>query len=122
VSKRYFGSADVMVNDVTGALLVETAASGTAEPAPVASVTSVAASMTPVTLMSASASRRGGVIHNDSSNVLYVKLGPGASDAEFTYRLPSQATLELPTDPLYLELISGAWNGTDGNARVTELT
>lgn len=121
MSRRYLGSADVMVNDVTGALLVETTASGAAAP-PVASVTSVAASMSAVTLIAANASRRGGVIHNDSLNVLYVKLGTGASDADFTYRLPSQSTLELSTNPLYLGLVSGAWNGEDGYARVTELT
>ncbi len=95
---------------------------GTLETRPAAAaVTSVAGSATSVNLLAANTARRGAVVVNDSTAVLYVKLGETASATSYTYRLPAYATLELP-DPVYTGRIDGIWASATGNARVTEVS
>jgi hypothetical protein len=83
-------------------------------------VTSVAGSATSVSLLASNTSRLGAVIHNDSTSVLYVKLGATASTASFTARLTTQSNYEVPFG--YTGAIDGIWNSAAGNARITELT
>jgi hypothetical protein len=86
-----------------------------------AAVTSVASSVTVVTLLAANASRRMATVHNDSSDILYLKLGSAASLTSFTVRMVSQAYYELP-HPVYTGIITGIWDVATGSARVTEIT
>lgn len=119
MSRRWLGSADVTVNDATGALLVEQAEGG--GPVASATVTSVAASTSAVTLLAANTGRRGAVVHNAGTGNLFVKLGTGAATNSYTYKLVPQAHLELPP-AVFTGLISGVWDATGGSAAITELT
>jgi hypothetical protein len=82
--------------------------------------TSVGDSATSVTLLSANANRRGASIFNDSSAILYVKLGATASVTSFVARLVQYATYEVLRD--YTGIIDGIWaSDAGGNARITEI-
>lgn len=83
----------------------------------------IPASATAVTLMAANGNRKMGIVHNNSTDILYVKLGPDASLTDYAYRLVSMATLELPIHDdgkVYNGIVTGIWSGTNGNAYVTE--
>lgn len=84
-------------------------------------VTSVAGSLSSVTVLSSNANRLGAYVWNDSAVALYLKLGATASTSSFTvYMLPG-AFYELP-HPCYTGVIDGIWVSATGFARVTEIT
>jgi hypothetical protein len=83
-------------------------------------LSNVSGSASSVTLLAANTGRRGAIIVNDSSAVLYVKFGSSASNTSYTYRLVSYATLEIP-QPIYSGIITGIWASATGAARITEL-
>lgn len=85
--------------------------------------TSVAASVTTVTILASNTNRVSADIANDSTALLYLKKGSGASTTNWTYLLnPSTATaaggLAIIDD--YNGIITGVWASASGNARVTE--
>lgn len=87
--------------------------------------TSVAASATSTTVLASNASRKGATITNDSSAVLYLKLGATASTTSYTVTLVGSAAApfayyEVPFG--YIGVIDGIWASATGNARVTEIT
>lgn len=90
-----------------------------------ADVTTIAASATNVTLLAANFNRRAVTIHNDSTQVLYIKYGATASTTSFTYRLTANSSVELP--PIspdgrpWVGQIDGIWASAVGNARITEV-
>jgi hypothetical protein len=63
--------------------------------------------------------RLGATIYNDSSAILYVKLGVAASLTSFTVRMRPYAYYEVPYG--YTGQISGIWATSTGTARITEL-
>jgi len=85
----------------------------------------VAGSATVVTLIASNASRCGATIYNDSTALLYVKLGSAASLTDFTALLSGNGSgiggyYEVPF--AYTGIITGIWASATGNARVGELT
>jgi len=116
--KPYIGSDGAQKIFIPSSYVVTTAPEKTST----ATLTNVATSTASAQLLAANTSRRGVIIHNDSSGILYVKYGTTASATSFTYRLTSQATLELPTSPMYTGRIDGILDTGTGTARVTELT
>jgi hypothetical protein len=89
--------------------------------APGAVVTSVAASATSVTLLAALAARKGALVLNDSTALLYLKFGTTASATSHTVQLPAGALYEFAT-PVYTGQVDGIWATATGDARVTELS
>lgn len=89
---------------------------------PATSVTSsVAASISNVTLLPSNSIRLGATIYNDSSSsLLYVKLGATASTTDFTVKLFPLAYYEVPYG--YSGNIDGVWSVSSGFARIDELT
>ena len=81
----------------------------------------VGASTSGVTLSSPNFHRHGFIIHNDSTDILWVKFGAGASATDFTHRLGPQGSLEHRAGKVYRGLVTGVWAGTVGAAQVTEL-
>lgn len=84
----------------------------------------VAASATVVTLIASNANRLGATIYNDSSAILYIKLGATASTSDFTVALsPLTSSIggyfEVPF--AYTGIITGIWASATGNARVGEI-
>lgn len=82
---------------------------------------SVASSTSEQLLLQANANRRGYVIHNDGSQVLFIKFGTGASTSSFTYKVAAGGTLESPAHPHYIGPMYCVWDTANGSARVTEL-
>lgn len=82
-------------------------------------VTSVAGSATNVTLLAANAARRGAAVFNDSTAILYLKLGATASSTSHTVQVAASAYYEVPFD--YTGIVDGLWASATGSARVTEV-
>lgn len=81
--------------------------------------TSVAGSATSVSLLAANASRKGATVYNDSSAILYLKLGATASTTSYTLQMAANGYYEVPFG--YVGAIDGIWASATGNARITEL-
>jgi len=85
-------------------------------------VTTVAVAAVVTTLLVANAARLGAMIFNDAGTRLFVKLGAGATTANFTVRLDGFSYFELPF-PVYTGIITAIRAaGPAGSAQVTELT
>lgn len=89
------------------------------------SQSSVAGSASSVSLLASNTSRLGATIYNDSSAILYLKLGATASTTSFTAILAGNSGgyggyYEVPFG--YTGAIDGIWTSATGNARITELT
>lgn len=81
--------------------------------------TSVASSATNVTLLAANSARVGATIHNDSTAILYLKLGATASATSFTVKMDAGDYFETPFG--YTGIIDGIWASANGYARITEV-
>lgn len=82
----------------------------------------VADTASSTTLLASNANRLGATIANDSSAVLYVKLGATASATSYTARVVQYGLYELPYG--YTGVVDGIWatDPGDGAARITEFT
>jgi hypothetical protein len=85
------------------------------------SVTSVASSATTVSLLASNTARKMATFYNDSTAILYLKLGATASTSSYTLQIAAGGYYELPF-PCYTGAIDGIWASANGNARITELT
>lgn len=85
------------------------------------SVSSVSGSASSVSLLASNANRLGATFFNDSTAVLYLKLGATASTTSYTTQLGSFAYYELPF-PIYTGAIDGIWASATGAVRITELS
>jgi hypothetical protein len=81
--------------------------------------TSVAGSASSVSLLAANNARKGATITNDSTAILYVKLGATASVTSYTVKMQTDAYYEVPFG--YVGAIDGIWASATGNARITEI-
>ncbi|NBB11817.1 hypothetical protein GVN17_19645 [Pseudomonas sp. SLFW] len=89
--------------------------------APANSTTSSVPSSTSSTaLLAANAARKGATVYNESTAVLYVKLGSTVSASSYTAQVSANGYYEVPFG--YTGTISGIWATANGNARVTELS
>ena len=86
------------------------------------SQSTVADTASSTTLLASNANRLGATIANDSSAVLYVKLGATASATSYTARVAQYGLYEVPYG--YTGVIDGIWASDpgDGAARITEFT
>ena len=118
----------IATNDVVPVTLTSTTVTGTVTTKETRSTTNttatVAGSATVVTLIASNANRLGGTVYNDSSAILYVKLGATASTTDFTVTLsPLTSSIggyfEVPF--AYTGIITGVWASATGNARVGEI-
>jgi len=100
----------------TGTTTLRTVEAG----ADTSSVTSVASSATVVTLKAANTLRRGCTVYNNSTQILYVKLGSSASASSFTVKMQPDDYYEVPAK--YNGIITGIWAAANGAALVTEIT
>lgn len=89
--------------------------------ADLSTLANVASSATSVTLQAANPKRRGWLVFNDSTAILYVKFGATASATSYVVQIAAGGYYEMP-NPIYTGVIDGIWASANGNARVTELT
>jgi hypothetical protein len=101
--------------DPDGSVRVETNVCTTATKTNVTSVT------TSVTILAANAARRAALIFNDSTSLLYLSLGTGAtSTTSFSVRVAA-GTLYVLDIPLWTGAVTGTWSAVNGAARVTDI-
>ena len=93
------------------------AADGSAGSASTSNVTSVASSATSATLLNANSSRVEAIITNDSTAILYVKLGGLVTTSSYSVSLSPSESLVVDK---YNGSITGVWSAVNGNARITE--
>lgn len=110
------------VTAITNALPAGTNALGTVKTTPATSATlaNVASSASNVTLQASNANRRGLMIFNDSTAILYVKFGATATSSSYTVQMAAGAYYEFPS-PIYTGIVDGIWASANGNARMTEI-
>jgi hypothetical protein len=89
------------------------------DPSTSATVTPVSSSTSSVTLQAANGNRRGLTVYNDSSKILFLKLGSAASTTDFSVKISSQGYFEVPSN--YTNIVTGIWSGVNGFAYVTEI-
>jgi hypothetical protein len=80
----------------------------------------VAGSASSVTILAANGGRKGATVVNDSTVLLYLKLGTTASATDYTVKMAADQYYEVPFN--YTGRIDGIWASATGNARITELT
>lgn len=107
-SDSNFFNKEVALNELLGGFSSETAV-----------VTSVNDSDSAQTILASNSDRKGFSIFNDSTQIMYVKLGSNASSTDFSFRIVPQGYYESSTLG-YTGIITGIWaaNGS-GAARVT---
>ena len=86
-----------------------------------ATLSNVESSATSVAVLASNANRKQFRIENDSSAVLYVKLGTTASATDYSIKLAAGAAYESNPLLVYTGAIHGIWASANGYARVTEL-
>lgn len=87
-----------------------------------AAVTTVDDTASSVSLLAANLVRKGVVIHNNSTSILYIKYGATATTASggYTYKIPADGTFEM-LDHIYTGAIDGIWSANStGAASITE--
>jgi hypothetical protein len=73
------------------------------------------------TILAANTSRLGATVQNDSTEILYLKLGATATVTDYTVKMAVGSYFEVPFG--YTGIIDGIWaNNASGAARVTEIT
>lgn len=107
----------VAIVDLSGNQI--TSLSGTSYPA-TGTVSRVGTSTTSATLLASNASRKGVIVVNESTSVLYVKYGVTASATSYTHKIDPDSTLEIKES--YTGRIDGILSASTGNAEITELT
>lgn len=80
--------------------------------------TSVASAAVVTELLPENTKRLGATIYNDSTKILFVKLGAGASDTSFSAKLGVGGYFEVPFG--YAGIVTGIWSTANGFARITE--
>ena len=83
-------------------------------------VSSVSASITTVTLKAANSARKGLAVNNDSTSILYLKLGATASSTSYTVKMAANSYFELPYN--YTGTVDGIWVTATGAALITEVS
>jgi hypothetical protein len=108
----------VYLNDYN---LLSVANEDTEAPDPIGAVcTSVSAAVADTSLLASNKYRKGATVVNDSTAVLYVKFGTGASTTSYTVRMTSYSYYEVPFG--YNGALNGYWSVATGSARITEVT
>lgn len=114
------GASAVNIQDGGNSITVDGTVTINEPKASTASHTNVSASASNVTLLSSNANRLGATIYNDSTAVLYVKLGATASTTSFVTKLYQDDYYEVPFN--YTGIIDGIWASATGAARIVEFT
>jgi hypothetical protein len=82
-------------------------------------ITRVTSSASNTPLLAASGRRQQVLLFNESTSVLYIKYGAGASATSYTTQVPAGGYWEMPK-PIYRGQIDGIWASANGFAQITE--
>lgn len=85
-------------------------------------VANVTSSNADSTLLASNSARKGAIIYNDSTSVLYILLATGTSSTtSYSVQIASQGSLSIRVGE-YTGVIKGTWATANGFARVTEFS
>lgn len=102
-------------------VVISGAVTSTPDTSATGTTTSVASLATNVQLLPTNAARKGFTVYNDSTSVLYLKLGTTATITSFTVPIGAGGFYENPK-PVYTGEVDGIWASANGSARITELS
>lgn len=85
-----------------------------------ATLSSVASATSTGVLLAANVARKGVVIYNESTAILYVACALTTTTSAYTIQIAANASWSLPL--VYTGVISGLWSAVNGNARITEFS
>lgn len=88
-------------------------------PVATAVLTNATSSATTAVVKAANANRRGFLLHNDSTAILYLAYASTASLTAYTVKIPPDGYWEMPI-PVYTGALAGIWSAANGFARITE--
>jgi len=74
------------------------------------------------TLQAVNTNRLWWSVFNESTAILYLKLGTSPSTTSYTVQVPAGGYWEMPPGIIWTGAITGIWSAANGNARTTELT
>jgi hypothetical protein len=104
----------VVVTDSSGNPVTSSSAPSTG------TLTSIASAATDTLILAANSSRKGAVVYNESTAVLYLLLATGTSSATaYSIQIPANGNFTLNPGE-YTGIIKGIWASANGFARVTE--
>ncbi len=86
---------------------------------PGTTVTEVSASTSLTKLLEENPNRKGFMIYNESTSILYLKLGENATTSSFTTKVAAEDYWETPYG--YSGAATGVWVTANGTAHVTEI-
>src|SRR5437762_9040718 len=110
-------TTDAAVATVTAANGVQVDPTRMPTTASAPTIARVASSASNVTLQAANANRRGLRIYNESTAILYVKLGTTASVTSYSFQMLPQAYYEHPAEAaMYTGNVDGIWASVNGFA------
>lgn len=110
---------------VTGTTTVTGTVVTSEVPAATSTTSNVISANTNTTILAANTARLGATIANDSTAILYLKLGSASSATSYTVQMAGSTAggisyYEVPFR--YVGIITGTWATANGNARVDELS
>ena len=79
----------------------------------------VSVGISETTIVAMNLSRKGLIIWNAGGTLLYLKLGTGVTDSDFTWRLQGHTGWEVPSN--YLGIVTGLRGSGTDNVMATEL-
>ncbi len=85
-------------------------------------ITTVAGTVSAVTILAANANRKGFTIYNNSSGTCFTALGTTATTGLFTVAIPPFGYYEQPNLFVFQGSVTGIWSATNGSASITEFT
>ena len=86
-------------------------------------VTTVNASASDTTLLASNANRKGFIIFNNSTAILYILLTSGTSSStNFSILLNQNESLIIDNTCLYIGIVKGIWTSATGDCKVTEFS
>ena len=110
----------VCLADASGATY--SASSGSVSAPSTGTQTNVTSSATDVTILAANTARKGGMIFNDSTSVLYLLFSTGTSSVtNYSTQIAAGSMLSIRVGE-YTGIIKGLWSTANGAARVTEFS
>jgi hypothetical protein len=74
-----------------------------------------------VPLLVANPNRRGLLLFNSSTQILYVKYGLTASATDYSFQIAAGGTFQA-VGAIYLGAMDGIWASANGSVKITELS
>jgi hypothetical protein len=110
----------VTIQGIAGGTAIPVSGNLTVDKSTTATLTSVAANQSSVSLLASNANRLAATLYNDSTSQVYIAFAATATTTAFTIKLMPNTFWEVTSD--WTGAISGIWNNANGSMRITEMS